>query len=304
MKTPTAILLADTHIRETQPLCRTDDYFKAQREKWSFISDIQQKYYIPILIAGDLFDKWKPSPELLTWCIYNLPKHIRVIPGQHDLPNHNLELLHKSGMQTLESAGVIQIIRNSPFEIHSNGFNLNIHAYPFGSEPTPLNSTFKGSNSTRNIALMHYFTYKGTAWPGCKTLEAKSLLKRMAGFDLILCGDNHQSFIVEDNDRLLVNPGSLMRMKSDQIEHKPRLFLYYAEDNTVEAIDIPIEENVISRVHIDKSKDKDEKMEAFVDSVKNQGEIGLNFKENLETYFNTNEENDSVKNIVWGSMER
>jgi len=304
MKTPTLILLADTHIRETQPLCRIDDYFEAQREKWDFIDEIQHKYNIPILIAGDLFDKWKPSPKLLTWCIDNLPDNIIAIPGQHDLPNHNISLLDKSGLQTLDSAGVIQIIKNLCLKIKIKGLNLNIHAYPFGSEIGSLNGTFKRQNNTKNIALMHYFTYKENKFPGCNTYSANKLLKKMKGYDLIVVGDNHQSFIAEEDNRLLVNPGSLMRMKSDQIDYKPRLFLYYAEDNSVEAIDIPIKENVISRIHIDKSKNSDEKIEAFVDSVKNQGEIGLNFKENLKDYFLNNKEKDSVKNIIWGSMEK
>jgi DNA repair exonuclease SbcCD nuclease subunit len=64
-----AILGADLHIRESVPACRIDDYINAQWTKLLFIQNLCEKNGCPFLVAGDLFDHWKPSPYLLSRCI-------------------------------------------------------------------------------------------------------------------------------------------------------------------------------------------------------------------------------------------
>jgi DNA repair exonuclease SbcCD nuclease subunit len=308
MKKATFILTADIHLREDQPVCRTDDYGKAQEKAIDLLDTIQHDHSCPILIVGDLFDKWKPSPNLLTWSIKHLPNRliedtILVTPGQHDLPNHNIDLLPKSGLSTLEAAGTIKILRYGIHELKIRDIKINIHSYPFGSEIKPIDKHPRHEKrADRDIAITHYFTYQGKAWPGCKSPNAKTLLKKMKGYDLVVTGDNHQPFVIRDENRVLVNPGSMMRMKADQVNHKPRLYLYYAEDNTIEPVFFPIEEGVISRIQIEKEKEKDDRIKAFVSSIKNQGETRLNFRENLKTYFLNNRESRAVRNIIWRSL--
>ena len=62
-----AILCGDVHLREDSPICRTDDVWAAQWKKIDFISDLQKTHDCPVLCSGDLFDYWKPSPNLLTF---------------------------------------------------------------------------------------------------------------------------------------------------------------------------------------------------------------------------------------------
>ena len=109
-KIPTAILTSDWHLREDTPICRTDDYWNAQWKKVNFISKLQEKYDCPVIHAGDLFDKWKPSPWLLSTTISILPKKFYTIFGQHDLPQHSLDLEHKSGINTLRQAKSLTVI--------------------------------------------------------------------------------------------------------------------------------------------------------------------------------------------------
>ena len=93
-KNPNLIITSDWHLRETNPICRLDDFVEeTQWKKVNFISDLQKKYGCPVVHAGDLFDKWKPSPELLTKTMQHIPNDFHTIYGQHDLPNHNLHFL-------------------------------------------------------------------------------------------------------------------------------------------------------------------------------------------------------------------
>lgn len=318
MKSPNNIITADWHLTGDRPICRTDDYWEIQWEKIEFINKLQKKYEIPILLAGDLFDKWKVPPRLESYAIYNLPDDIIAIPGQHDLKNHNLNLINETSFNVLISAGRINrednnwisfkgqchgTIRKCYDNIPTIPLFYYIHTYPYGIPIKPLKNDSSRQKGARNIAIVHQFTYIGRTWPGNTASNARKLLRSLPGYDLIVCGDNHKTFVVEEDGRLLVNPGSLMRMDADQIDHKPCVFLYYAKDNHVEPVYIPIEKGVINRDHLIKKEEKDKRIQAFVERVKNQKNLGLSFRKNLEKYFRDNETDKQVEELVWESLE-
>lgn len=299
MKNPTAIITGDIHLRDDQPVCRTDDYFQAQAQKIKWLLNLQEEHGCPILDAGDLFAKSKPSHYLVQWAINNLPySDMYTVPGNHDLPSHNLELLDKSGLGVLVAAQAIQVIMGR--KILSKNFVVD--GFPWGKEPKGLQGDGRGE--LPHVALCHVMTFDGESpWPGCKDLSATKLLRRMSGYDLVITGHNHKAFVVQRQGRLLVNPGSLMRSNAEQADFKPRVYLWYAEDNTVEPIYVPIEEDVVSREHLDVVKDKDERIDAFVTKLSGDFDVSLSFEKNLEQFFSTNRIRSSVKDLVWESVK-
>lgn len=316
--TPTFIFTADWHLTDSQPICRTDDYIETQKGKIQFIQELQEEHDIPVLFAGDLFDKWKVSPRLESYAIYNLPEGIIAIPGQHDLKNHNLNLIEETSFNVLKASGIIngdqsywasytgqnyETIRKCYVNTTQNPLFYYIHTYPYGVPIKPLNDDSRQQKGARNIVLAHQLTYIGRTWPGNMASNARKLLKSLPGYDLIIVGDNHKTFVVEEDGRLLVSPGSLMRMSADQTDHKPCVFLYYAEDNHVEPVYLPIEEGVINRDHLIKKEEKDKRIQAFVERIRNQKNLGLNFRKNLEIYFRDNKTDKHVEELVWGSLE-
>jgi len=130
-KEPDAILTADWHLREDTPTCRTDDFWEAQWNKVDQICQLQVKYNdCPILHAGDLFDHWKPSPFLLSTALLYLPEIGRefwTIYGNHDLPNHSIELAKKTGMMTLVNALAIEILPGCHCVVPSRGPLCRLH---------------------------------------------------------------------------------------------------------------------------------------------------------------------------------
>src|SRR5512133_3501699 len=111
---PDAILCSDIHLRLDRPVCRTDDYQAAEWKKLNFINDLVALYECPVLCAGDVFDYWKASPELLSHAMVNMPKMFHTVYGQHDLPQHNSELAYKSGLTTLNIANFVFLLSHKP----------------------------------------------------------------------------------------------------------------------------------------------------------------------------------------------
>jgi len=290
-KKPHAILTADWHLREDQPVCRTDNHETAQWVKVEFISALQKKYNCPVIHAGDLFNHWKPSPHLLSKTIKYLPKNLYTNPsfwtilGNHDLPQHNLDLVYKSGVHTLQQAKKINIMSGTHW----------------GQIPKRGSLKIEG----RKILVWHVMTYQAkTPWPGCVDPMAGKLLRKYPEYDLIVTGHNHKAFVEEYKSRLLVNPGSLTRHAADQINHKPRVYLWYAETNTVEPVYLPIEQGVISRGHIEEVEKRDGRIDAFISQLDNEWEAEISFEENLKRFFSSNKVRDSIKNIVMNSIEK
>lgn len=301
-KKPDLILCADFHLREDQPTCRTDDFWKAQWHKIDFIKQVQIKYNCPVIHAGDLFHHWKPSPYLLSETIQHLSNDFWTVYGQHDLPQHSLELAYKCGINTLKSAGLIEILPECHWgEIpKKHSFIIPHSIYSIKSR--------KDINGY-SILVWHIMTYQGKKpWPDCVDLVATKLLRKYPKYDLIVTGDNHQSFVEEYEGRLLVNPGSITRQTAAQSDHKPCVYLWYAEDYRVEPVYLPIKNDVVSREHIKYKEQRDKRIDAFISrldkefKIISKDDIG-SFEVNLEQFQQTNQIPKSVMDIVMEAIE-
>ena len=279
------IYTSDWHLRESTPVCRTDDFWEAQWKKVSFVAELQKKYQCPVIHAGDLFHHWKPSPYLLSKTIQRLPKNFATIYGQHDLPQHNLELAQKSGIHTLVEAGAMRLL---------------VGGVHYGLEPCSV-VTWDG----KAVLVWHKLVWTGSPpWPGCEEPTARTVLRKYKQYDLIVTGDNHQPFVVEMDRRLLVNPGSLTRQTADQVDHTPRVYLWSAETNTVKPVYVPISEGVISREHLERQARRDERIEAFVSKLDTSWVADVSFESNLERFQKENNISFQVMEIVHKAMEQ
>lgn len=282
------ILCSDMHLREDTPTCWTGDFQEEQWNSVQFISDLQVKHDCIVLHAGDLFHHWKPSPWLLSMAMQHLPQAFYTVYGQHDLPQHNTELMSKSGLHTLDWAGVAHVLT----QCH------------YGQTPTEKGSLLLPNREPDiRILVWHHMTYITPPFPGAKEGQAEGILRKYPQFDLIVTGDNHQSFVTTYKGRLLVNPGNLTRQKADQINYKPRVALWYADTNTIKWEYLPIQEGVITREHIDNKKERDQHIEAFISRLNTDWEASLSFKDNLRIFFSKNKVKDEIKQIIYKSIE-
>jgi len=307
MKKATAIITADIELRDFTPTCRTDDHWKAQSRKIKWLKSLQEKHECIVLDGGDLFDKkykQHPNHELLVWAMENLPSQFYTVPGNHDLPGKSIKNYKNSAMAVLEQAGIVSGYGEERITLNESKFTLEICRFPWGVDIDPfLPEKLKNRPNTRCIALVHTMVYDGFhPFPGCIGWEKMDLIKKFRNYDLVVCGHNHQTFTAEWRGTVLVNPGSLMRNDADQIDFKPSVFLWYAEDNTIERVFIPIEQGVVSRVHIDEKNEKEHRLDAFVERLGAQATHGVNFEQNLEQY--VAEVSKGIQDKVWSYYER
>jgi predicted phosphodiesterase len=287
IKKPDLILTSDWHLREDTPTCWIGDFQMEQWKSVAFVSKLQEQYGCPVVHAGDLFHHWKPSPWLLSMAIQHLPETFYTVYGQHDLPQHNTELMTKSGLQTLNWAGVVNVLLQGHY------------GQPVREEDAFILPQYKD----KKILVWHHMTYINPPFPGATGGNAISILKKYNQFDLIVTGDNHQSFYTEYEGRLLVNPGNLTRQTADQADFQPRVALWYAETNTIEWVNIPIQKDVISREHIAHKEERDERIDAFISKLDTDFKAELSFEDNLEAFFQQNNIRDSVKEIIYKSLD-
>jgi len=308
---PTAILTADIELRAFQPTCRTDNHWEAQARKIKWLRELQEKYDCPILDAGDLFDKrykTNPSHELLGWAMANLPQPLYTVPGNHDLPGKSIANYSNSAMAVLEGAGKLNAVRSPKYAyrfeyIGEKRETFRVWGFPWGAELKDDHDV--NQMVSKSVALVHAMVYKEfEPFPGCEGYTAQQVMDLLPGFDLIVTGHNHQTFTHTDGKRLLVNPGSLMRNDADQMDFRPSVFLWYAEANRVRQVFVPIEEGVISREHIDEVKARESRMDAFVEKLGDQAEVGVDFLQNLEAVVDREDVPVEVKDKVWAYVEK
>lgn len=291
MKTVDLILTSDWHLRETVPVCRTDNFWNTQWNKVQFIKELQEKYNCPVIHAGDLFHHWKPSPFLLSKTIEFLPRMFYTIYGNHDLPQHNLELAEKCGINVLLKAKKLKVLPNASW----------------GQEPdeSAQYSFFENRSILVSILVWHTMTWKDKEpFPGCKDAPAKQLLKKYPQYDIIVTGDNHETFVEEYKGRILVNPGSLTRQTAAQVDHKPCVFLWFAKTNTVEQVFLPIDKNVISREHINEVDKRNNRIEAFISGLQTDLDFDVSFSTNLRKFLHKNKTNSEVVKIIDKFIEK
>ena len=281
----TAILTSDWHLREDTPVCFIKDWHQEQWKAVEFVRSLQLTYQCPVFHAGDLFHHWKSSPALLSQTLSFLPQKFYTIYGQHDLPQHNWELRNKSGLHTLEVAGALNVL----------------HGHHWGQEPAG-NSVINIGTSKR-ICVWHNMTYQKIPFPGASGGMANKILRKYPQFDLIVTGDNHQSFVEEYQGRILVNPGSLTRQTADQIDFKPSVYLWHAENNSVERIFIPCQEGAISREHIERKEERDSRISAFISKLDSDWKAEMTFEENLEIFFQANNTREQIKELIYKAIE-
>lgn len=296
MKPVLAILTADLHLRESIPACRTDDYLQAMKTKLEWLSGKSEEYDATVIVAGDLFDHWKATPFLICFAFRYLPKRLICVAGQHDLPQHSLEQMDKSAFGVLLEADRLRGKENHTICTANDYW----HCFLFHWGQEIAETEF----DERNVAIAHQMVWHHTKpYPDVDPQsEALRVLRSHPGYQLIVTGDNHQSFAVKSQGRLLINPGSMMRMRADQADYKPRIYLWHGGDD-YSTEDFPIEPGVVVRDHIERKEEREQRITAFVSRLVGIGEVGLSFRDNLTKFMRVNHTRLAVKKLVETSLE-
>ena len=306
-----AILLADIHLTLNAPIWRSaeEDWLAAMKRPLDEVRALQEKHRCPILFAGDLFTRWNSTAELINFAIKNLPSHMYGIPGQHDLPLHNYDDIHKSAYQTLVLADTVKYLHpGTPTIVEEDikRHKMLIFGYPYGSKIKTIKAR---TNDFIYIALIHEYVWINghnyTSAPEESRLgrnTAQFVNGRWKGYDVVVYGDNHKGFIEKPPSKTtFFNCGSLMRTNSDQIKYRPRVGLlrsngtvknHYLDTSEDKYLDISKE--ILGEDSLD--------MRALLKELEKLDSSDLDFVELVQEYLKRNKINMTICDIIRKAM--
>jgi len=261
-------------------------------------------FSVPIICAGDVFDRWNASPELINFALKHLPDGMICVPGQHDLPNHRRDLMHRSGYGVLSQTGKIKDISESVL-VSRHGFA--VYGYGWEEEIEPLSDQKADPHTSKailHVAVIHrYMWVTEASYPGApEEAHLAAFKKQLRGYDVALVGDNHIYFTALAGGCRVFNAGGFIRRKSDEIERKPRVGLLY--DN---GMVVPHQLDVSGDKFYEDAKKREEvpvNMKEFLDSLEGLGEQGLDFQEAVRQHLRNGDLKKPVKQLIEEIMDK
>lgn len=236
-----AVVCSDIHLSLRPPAARSGEsnWLVACSRVLRQLRSISKG--VPVLCAGDVFDSWASPPELINFALDQLPTMFSV-PGQHDLPLHRLDLLHRSAYAVLERAG--KIITLSPKGILLG--EMRVCGFAWGEQAS---RPVRGSERHR-VAIVHRFVWNhpSNGYRGALRRDKVRQIRRdYRGFHLAFFGDNHRGFVDETGNPTIVNCGTMLRRKADEINYAPAIWVLHRSGRLdKEYLDISLD--VIARV--------------------------------------------------------
>lgn len=298
-----AILLADIHLSLQPPVWRSTErcWLDAQSRPLSEVKRLQAKYKCPIFCAGDVFDRWNSLPELVNYAIDNLPI-MYAIPGQHDLPLHRVEDIHRSAFLTLMRAKKIYRLPADSSIIHEP---FEIFSFPFGYT---LKRPKHKSPGRQAIAIVHDY-----AWierhgyvdaPVEKYVGPRGNEKdrKYYGYDIIVYGDNHDGFLTKVGKTTIFNCGTLIRRKADEANYKPQVGLL-TKAGTIIPYYLDIIEDKCLNITEAKIQTGIDLSKVFWELEK-LGKTALDFEEAMKQLLHKSNVAEHTKRIILQAMEK
>ena len=228
------IFVSDLHFSENPPAARACEvnWMKVQADRVFELRKLQQTHKAPILIPGDVFDKWDAKPyiigSVLNW-IRGMDIH--TIAGNHDMPNHCNEQLPRSAYWTLVEAGAIKhLVAGFPQAVGE----MIVYPFPYGYKVSGVER--KNPDVCLHVALIH--SYIWTAKTGHEGADPASRVgkwfKNLNGYDIAVFGDNHSGFLYLPKGyhsltiKAMFNCGTFLRRKIDEKGYRPRAGLLHS----------------------------------------------------------------------------
>ncbi len=306
------ILLSDIHLSWENSKARKDNLYKVQFEKLGFVFDWAEKINGTILSAADFFHRprsWYLLPEVIAFLLKR-QKTIYTVYGQHDTYLYSEATRDSTSLGILNKYGLVEIINNyyeqQLFLEDEDEERIVLFGCSYGQDMKDFDLN-KVSKFKTKILVIHAPISTAPLFPGHNITYADKFLEKHKEFDLILCGDIHQSFIIEKQGRFIVNCGPLLRREATEYnyKHKPHFLVYDTEARTIDKVIIPHEtaSKVLSREHIIQEEQTELMLEDFIESVKTGEVESASFTENLWSFIKQNNIEQEIVNIISEVME-
>lgn len=289
------LMCGDLHLTDKRPASRIDDYRASVLRKFEFLlSTAANERCSCIVQPADFFDSPAPS--------YSFFAEIHQMISEYEVPILTAYGQHDLRYRNAENTGLFALFHTNPLVTLLGKTKVNnIHFYgaSFGQDiPDPENPQHLNVLVTHRMVVLEKLWADQTSF-----VYGSDLLKKHPHYQMIITGDNHKNFVVQDDDRILINAGSMMRSTIDQYGHTP--VCYVAEQEgpefvNIEEIAIPIEPSgtVFDMEKTERIKEQDANIMAYIQGLQSHKSTDLQFEDDLEQYLKENQVDEEIIKIL------
>lgn len=286
------LVTADWHLRDDVPICRKEsnvEFRKVQLDKVDWVCHKANELNASLVCAGDMFHVPRPSYGLLNGLLKVFHRN-NVVPlvvaGQHDLTWHSPQQYSNSALGLLIREGFVQLLDAGVDcgPIQGSSWDEDRVAFPHGGDCVvyvthhPIAAT-KGDPSTTPSNFLSWF--------------------KDSAIRVVIAGDRHTPLRMEKYRKLLIVPGSLTRIASNQT-HEPQAWFVRGYSRSVEVTSfvIPHDRHAIQQEHLDEKAERDSRVAAFVKSLAKDRDVQLSFVDNLKKALNDSKVGSGVRRLI------
>jgi len=296
-------ILGDLHIHSVAPERRLDkDYLRTCEIKLHKALRILDDCDVLIQV-GDFFDSYAVSNKVTAMAIEtirNSGKHIYCVYGQHDLSGHSASTFHNSPLRVLRSAGVVTLLNDCPIGTGTGDDFITMYGASFGESIPEVNT------EGFTILVTHRMIGDRPLYPGHELAGPRTFLRHNPDFDLVCCGDYHYRFDDGVRDRVILNPGVMMRksLKEAQLDHEPAVYMFDTKSRRFEIRPVPC-------APIEKVMDLEKKetrgkidLDGFIRKLQLSEAAQVGWKNILLRVMEQKKARTSVRDVITGSMTK
>lgn len=259
---PVAVLVSDCHFSLEPPSARADrNWLQTQHEHLFESLVAADGSSVPLVIAGDVFDTWNQPVELvntLAGTFAGFPGvSVFMVPGQHDLPYHDIRQIDRAAIHTLMLAITATRTKDAVCEIVDGVSRLQSPArdgwlvYGAGwGQPWGYADRVSPEvhNDEKVLLVAHQYTHAGTPetqYVGAgveKSVLTGDMADKLDGYAAAVFGDNHIPWLATVNgthregsnyDLDVYNHGCMVRRKSDERKYAPEYGVLFDDGSIV-----------------------------------------------------------------------
>lgn len=323
------LYVGDLHERSSPPKNRKDNYKETYNAKIEEIRNIAKQHNVKaILHGGDFFSKHKYDTEFLSevlnrWgyknynekllqegvIIRNIDEPPIISPiGNHDLLGSSLKSYNKTSLSFLENIGFITIAnKKRPLVFKQDDFTVAITGghYELDMDETKEPYIVEEKQGDYHIHIVHGMLTDHKWFDGVPHTTIDEILHTQA--DLTIAGHDHKGFPkVEHEGKIFVNPGSPVRMSTDEIKRKPKVMLIDISSDGIETKFIYLKsakpgEEVLDLTQKENKERKNNTLRDIKEKIKESSKTGATINEIIKSIAI---ESDIDEKIVESSINR
>lgn len=225
------LYFTDTHIRNTTPRHRRDNYQKAIYLKICEILQIAKTQNVDVILhGGDVFDRPDISPVIVKkyadiFKSVEIPMY--VIAGNHDLYEQNPDSVNSTMLGLLDKLEVIRLIKPDEKVFVNKDVTLQITGRLYYQNIDRANTVrdyvVTQKNTDYAVHMVHGMLLEKPFYEGMPCTLIKDIA--MTAADITFAGHYHSGFKpIKIDNKFFINPGGIARINNNisELERIPK----------------------------------------------------------------------------------